>query len=117
VALSMDEEHILAEIEQRLAKSEPALAARLASFGRPGLRTLLRSPRLRMLAWCAVLVAITVVSLAVYALLPLRAMPARGAGGRSTSAPRHPTMIAAHKQSPPRLAGPQTSTPVATPFR
>jgi len=117
VALSMDEERILAEIEQRLAKSEPALAARLASFGPPGPRALLRSPRIRMLASCAVLVAITVVSLAVYALLPLRATPARGAGGRSTSAPRHPTMIAAHKQSPPRLASPQPSTPAASPFR
>jgi DUF3040 family protein len=117
VALSMDEEHILAEIEQRLAKSEPALAARLASFGRPGPRALLRSFRVRMLGYCALLVAITVVSLTAYALLPLRAMPARGAGGRSTSAPRHPTMIAAHKQAPPRLAGRQPATPAATPFR
>ncbi len=118
VALSMDEERILAEIEQRLAKSEPALAARLASFGRPGPRALLRSPRIRMLACCAVLVVVTLVSLAVYALLPLRVMPERGAGGRSTSAPRHPTMIAAHRSSPPRLASPQPSAPAAaTPFR
>jgi hypothetical protein len=78
---------------------------------------MLRSPRIRMLASCAVLVAITVVSLAVYALLPLRVMPARGAGGRSTSAPRHPTMIAAHRQAPPRLASPQPSVPEKTPFR
>jgi len=117
VALSMDEERILAEIEHRLARSEPALAARLASFGRPGPRALLRSPRIRMLASCAVLVVITVVSLAVYALLPLRVMPARGAGGRPTSAPRHPTMIAAHRLTPPRLASQQPSAPEATPFR
>ena len=117
MALSMDEERILAEIEQRLARTEPALAARLASFGRPGPRALLRSPRIRMLASCAVLVAITVVSLAVYALLPLRVMPARGTGGRSTSAPRHPALSAAHRQSPPRLASPQPSSPAATPFR
>lgn len=117
MALSMDEERILAEIEQRLARSEPALAARLASFGRPGPRALLRSSRIRVLASCAVLVVITVVSLAVYALLPLRAMPDRSAGGRSTSAPRHPTMIAAHRQSSPRLASPQPSTPAASPFR
>jgi hypothetical protein len=115
----MDEERILAEIEQRLAKSEPALAARLASFGRPSPAALLRSPRIRMLASCAVLVVVTVVSLAVYALLPLRAMPERGAGGRSTSAPRHPALTAAHRTSvPPRLASPQPSAPaVATPFR
>ena len=117
MALSMDEERILAEIEQRLARTEPALAARLASFGRPGPRALLRSPRIRMLAWCAVLVVITVVSLAVYALLPLRVMPSRGTGGRSTSAPRHPALSAAHRQSPARLASPQPSSPAATPFR
>jgi hypothetical protein len=117
VALSMDEERILAEIEQRLARSEPALAARLASFGRPGPRALLRSPRIRMLASCAVLVAITLISLAVYALLPLRVMPERGAGGRSTSAPRHPTMAAAHRQSPPRLASPQPTVQGRSPFR
>jgi hypothetical protein len=118
VALSMDEERILAEIEQRLARSEPALAARLASFGRPGPAALLRSPRIRMLASCAVLVVVTVVSLAVYALLPLRAVPARGAGGRATSAPRHPAMIAAHRPSASRLASPQPSAPAAaTPFR
>ena len=117
MALSMDEERILAEIEQRLARTEPALAARLASFGRPGPRALLRSPRIRMLASCAVLVVITVVSLAVYALLPLRVMPARGTGGRSTSAPRHPALSAAHRQSRARLASPQPSSPAATPFR
>ena len=44
MALSMEEQRILAEIEQRLAKTEPALAARLASFGRPGPVNVLRSP-------------------------------------------------------------------------
>jgi hypothetical protein len=113
----MDEERILAEIEQRLAKSEPALAARLASFGRPGPRALLRSPRARMLASLAVLVVITAVSLAVYALLPLRVMPERGAGSRSTAAPRHPTMVAAHRPSPPRLASRPPPSPAAAPSR
>ena len=56
MALSMEEQRILAEIEQRLAKSEPALAARLASFGRPGPVNVLRSPRVRVLASCVALV-------------------------------------------------------------
>jgi cytochrome c-type biogenesis protein CcmH/NrfG len=91
VALSMEEQRILAEIEQRLAKSEPALAARLASFGRPGPANVLRSPRVRVLASCIALVVVTVVSLIAYALLPLRALPDR-TGGRATSASRQPTM-------------------------
>ena len=36
MALSMEERRILAEIEQELERSEPALAAFLAAFGRPG---------------------------------------------------------------------------------
>jgi Protein of unknown function (DUF3040) len=91
VALSMEEQRILAEIEQRLAKSEPALAARLASFGRPGPANVLRSPRVRVLASCIALVVVTVVSLIAYALLPLRALPDRGSG-RATPASRQPTM-------------------------
>jgi Protein of unknown function (DUF3040) len=92
MALSMEEQRILAEIEQRLAKSEPALAARLASFGRPGPANVLRSPRVRVLASCIALVVVTVVSLIAYALLPLRALPDRGSGGRATPASRQPTM-------------------------
>ena len=92
MALSMEEQRILAEIEQRLAKSEPVLAARLASFGRPGPVHVLRSPRVRVLASCVALVVVTVVSLIAYALLPLRALPDRGSGGRATPASRQPTM-------------------------
>jgi len=92
MALSMEEQRILAEIEQRLAKSEPALAARLASFGRPGPVNVLRSPRVRVLASCIALVVVTVVSLIAYALLPLRALPERSSGGRATPASRQPTM-------------------------
>jgi hypothetical protein len=90
MALSMEEQRILAEIEQRLAKSEPVLAARLTSFGRPGPVNVLRSPRVRVLASCVALVVVTVVSLIAYALLPLRALPDRG--GRATPASRQPTM-------------------------
>jgi cytochrome c-type biogenesis protein CcmH/NrfG len=94
MALSMDEQRILAEIEQHLARAEPALAARLTSFGRSGSVSALRSPRVRILASCVVLVVVTLVSLIVYALLPLRALPDRGGSGRATSAPRQPTMTA-----------------------
>jgi hypothetical protein len=97
MALSMDEERILAEIEQHLSKSEPVLAARLTSFGRSGRVNPLRSPRIRIVASCLALVTVTIVSLIVYALLPLRAMPDRGGAGRASPAPRQPTMTATQR--------------------
>jgi len=121
VALSMEEQRILAEIEQRLAKSEPVLAARLASFGRPGPMNVLRSPRVRVLASCIALVVVTVVSLIAYALLPLRALPDRGSGGRATPASRQPTITVlqppALQQSgpPPPLLRGQPNPSLAAP--
>jgi hypothetical protein len=47
MALSMEEQRILAEIEQHLARAEPALAARLAAFGHPVQGRGLRSARAR----------------------------------------------------------------------
>jgi Protein of unknown function (DUF3040) len=120
MALSMEEQRILAEIEQRLAKSEPALAARLVSFGRPGPVNVLRSPRVRVLASCAALVVVTVVSLIAYALLPLRALPDRASGGRATPASRQPMMtvlqppaMQQYGEQPSVLKG-QSSPPYAT---
>jgi Protein of unknown function (DUF3040) len=51
MALSMEEQRILAQIEQELARSEPALAAHLSSFGRPGRSVLLQSSRARERGW------------------------------------------------------------------
>ena len=113
MALSMDEQRILAEIEQHLAKAEPALAARMASFGRPGSAHLLRSPRVRILAACMVLVAVTVVSLIAYALLPLRSMPDRGSGGRATPVSRQPSVAAPQQPALKERPGPSTVTTVA----
>jgi hypothetical protein len=99
MALSMEEQRILAEIEQHLSSSEPVLAARLTTFTPPRPVSVLRSPRFRVLASCVALVVVTVVSLLVYALLPLRATADRGGGGRLTGAPRHPTLTVPHQPS------------------
>jgi len=45
MALSMDEQRILAEIERRLAADDPSLASSLSTFRRPGPGTVLRSTR------------------------------------------------------------------------
>jgi hypothetical protein len=81
MALSMDEQRILEEMERKLADDDPLLASRLTSFGRPGLPALMRSRRARIVLSFLALIVIATVSLAVYALTPFRA----GFTGRSTT--------------------------------
>jgi len=90
MALSMEEQRILAEIERQLAEDDPSLAVRLATFRRPGLAASLRTPRGRMLASLFVVAAVALLSLMLYSLMPLRVLPHRGAGGGSTAAPTQP---------------------------
>lgn len=108
MALSMDEQRILAEIEQHLARAEPALAARLAAFGHPVERSTPRPTRARILASCALLVIVAVVSVVVYALIPLRT-PDRGGTGRATPAPGHPSMSAPRRPATARQASPSVT--------
>jgi hypothetical protein len=82
MALSMDEQRILEEMERKLAYDDPLLASRLTSFGRPGLAAIMRSRRARVLLSFLALIVIAAVSLAVYALTPFRSerlAPARTA--------------------------------------
>lgn len=72
MALSMDEQRILDEMERKLADDDPLLASRLTSFGRPGLAAAMRSRRARVMLTVLALVVIAAVSLAVYALTPFR---------------------------------------------
>jgi Protein of unknown function (DUF3040) len=106
MALSMEEERILAEIEQELERSEPVLAACLTMFSRPGRAGLLRapsprrrSPRVLAVASVAALILLTVLPVVIYALVALPAAPRDHPAGRPTasSAPRavqHPVMSA-----------------------
>ena len=108
MALSMEEQRILAEIEQELERSEPVLAACLTMFSRPGRAGLLRvpgtrrrAPRLLTVASIVAVVMLTVLPVVIYALVALRAPLGRPAGHpAASSSPRavlqHPVM------SPPR---------------
>ena len=82
MALSMDEQRILEEMERKLAEADPLLASRLTTFGRPGLAALMRSRRARIVLSLLGLIVIAAVSLAVYALTPFRAS---FVNGRSTT--------------------------------
>jgi hypothetical protein len=73
MALSQDEQRMLAEIERRLAADDPSLASCLTTFRRPGPVTVLRSPRARIIGSLFTVLLVAMVSLMVYAMIPFRA--------------------------------------------
>jgi hypothetical protein len=75
MALSMDEQRMLAEIERRLSADDPGLASCLTTFRRPGPATVLRSPRARIIGSLFTVLLVAMVSLMVYAMIPFRAHP------------------------------------------
>ena len=84
MALSMDEQRALAEIERRLAADDPGLATCLTAFRRPGPARVLRSPRARIIGSLFTVLLVAMVSLMVYAMIPFRAHGARTPGTPST---------------------------------
>jgi cytoskeletal protein RodZ len=93
MALSMDEQRVLAEMERRLSADDPGLAACLTTFRRPGPATVLRSPRARIIGSLFTVLLVAMVSLMVYAMIPFRAhggrqpQPTTATGTVSISAP------------------------------
>ena len=84
MALSMDEQRMLAEIERRLAADDPGLATCLTSFRRPSPATVLRSPRARIMGSLFTVLLVAMVSLMVYAMIPFRTHSARTPATPST---------------------------------
>lgn len=94
MALSMDEQRMLDELESKLAADDPLLASKLTTFGHPGLAALMRSPRARLIVSMAILATVVVVAMAIYAIGPFRLNQDRPAPARSgvshTAAPQLP---------------------------
>jgi cytoskeletal protein RodZ len=114
MALSMDEQRMLAEIERRLAAEDPGLAAKLSSFRRPGPAVRFRSTRHRVIGSLFTVALLAVVSLMIYAMVPFRAHSPKTTTftpQASTSAPARAGTPAATAAS----AAPKTSTPAHTP--
>jgi Protein of unknown function (DUF3040) len=86
MALSMDEQRMLAEIERRLAAEDPGLATRLSSFRRPGPAATFRTTRGRIIGSICTVVLLAVIGLTVYALVPFRAQSSKAPADRLTSA-------------------------------
>jgi Protein of unknown function (DUF3040) len=74
VALNMDEQRILDEMERRLADDDPRLASRFASFGQPRMPDLFGSSRTRLIASLLAVALIAAVALVVYVLSPFGAV-------------------------------------------
>ncbi len=128
MALSMDEQRALAEIERRLAADDPGLATCLTAFRRPGPATVLRSPRARIVGSLFTVLLVALVSLMVYAMIPFRTHarpPVTSSTGTTghvaitasgTSQPHSPAPASAggsataHATSPAKSATPSAST-------
>jgi cytoskeletal protein RodZ len=105
MALSMDEQRMLAEIERRLAAEDPGLAARLSSFRRPGPATRLRTTRGRIIGSLFTIALVAVVSLLVYAMVPFRAHSYKPTTTQSSS----PAASAQVRSGPPASAAAETA--------
>jgi len=132
MALSMDEQRALAEIERRLAADDPGLATCLTAFRRPGPANVLRSPRARIIGSLFTVLLVAMVSLMVYAMIPFRThgartsdTPSTGTTGQvamsvsGTGGPAHGTApasasaggsVTARATSPAKSATPSAST-------
>jgi hypothetical protein len=73
MALSMDEQRMLAEIERRLAAQDPGLATRLSSFKRPGPAARFRTTRGKIIGSICTIALLAIIAVTVYATIPFRA--------------------------------------------
>jgi len=114
MALSMDEQRALAEIERLLAADDPGLATCLTAFRRPGPAHVLRSPRARIIGSLFTVLLVAMVSLMVYAMIPFRAHGARTAVTPSTGTQGKVTITATGTGDQPRSASSASANASAT---
>ncbi len=107
MALSMDEQRILDEIERGLAGADPLLAARLSSFGFQRTALTLRTRRARVVVSFVTLIVVAAMSLVVYALVPFRTVADKHATGRSSASPGQSVMTGpSHQSGSPSVSAP-----------
>ena len=101
MALSQDEQRILAEIERRLANDDPGLASSMTAFRRPGpAKMLRRSPRVRIIGSLFAVLLVAMVSLTVYAMIPFRAHLPRQSPSAPAAASTNTAISAATNSQP-----------------
>ena len=95
MALSQDEQRVLAEIERRLAAEDPRLASSLATFRRPTPGALLRSPRARIIGTVFAVLLVAMVSLMFYEMSPFRVPHGRASASPSAASQNGATVATA----------------------
>jgi hypothetical protein len=93
MALSMDEQRMLAEIERRLAAQDPGLASRLSTFRRPGPATGLRTTRGKIIGSICTIVLLAVIGITVYAVTPFRAYGQKTKPAATTTSVSAPSSV------------------------
>jgi hypothetical protein len=73
VALSMEEQRILDEMERNLAADDPRLASRLGSFGQQRLPGAIRSQQARTIGGVLALALIAAITIMVFVVSPFAA--------------------------------------------
>jgi cytoskeletal protein RodZ len=120
MALSMDEQRILAEIERRLAADDPYLAGNLSAFTRPRLGASIRAAKGRLLATVVAVAAVALAALVIYSFVPFRVIARQNdqPTGQQTTQQANQRTTQQAKASPPAAtasASPVTSDTPARP--
>jgi len=109
MALSMDEQRILAEIERRLAADDPYLAGNLSAFTRPRLGASIRAAKGRLLATVVAVAAVALAALVIYSFVPFRVI------ARQNDQPTGQQTTQQAKASPPAASASASSAASDTP--
>jgi Protein of unknown function (DUF3040) len=104
MALSMDEQRMLAEIERRLAAEDPGLETKLSSFRRPRPAAGLRTARGKIIGSLCTIVLLAVIGATVYAMIAVRAHTLKAPPTRTQSASSQATSSSAQADPAPTTA-------------
>ena len=115
MALSMDEQRILAEIERRLAADDPYLAGNLSAFTRPRLGASIRAAKGRLLATVIAVAAVALAALVIYSFVPFRVIARQNdqPAGQQTTQQATASPPAATASASPVTSGPPPPPPSA----
>lgn len=109
MALSMDEQRILEEMERNLAADDPKLASRLGTFGQPRLTGPIKSPQARTIGGVLALALIAAVTVMVFVISPFASHVQNEQRPRGT-----PSSAAARATSPRKAATGATGSKKST---
>lgn len=99
MALPMDEQRMLDEIERLLAADDPRFAARLTSFGRSGFRGTLRTGRARAMVSAIAVALVAAAAIAFYAMNSIGIGKSQGQTTQRTPT-THSSSVVVHAQLP-----------------